>query len=142
MYIYLKIFLVSSSPTVREEPEPTVQFESTQPTGVTIYEEELNVVNTDVVVNFNEPNTDPTVAGVDLWQMQLWFSKADNGLGSSIGTIESALSEEQADQPVSFTDFSFEVGGFARLFPVFFVRAESVLYTAMALGTLWSSPKI
>ncbi|PIK45525.1 putative alpha-1 collagen isoform X4 [Apostichopus japonicus] len=93
---------------VREEPEPTVQFESTQPTGVTIYEEELNVVNTDVVVNFNEPNTDPTVAGVDLWQMQLWFSKAENGLGSSIGTIESALSEEQADQPVSFTDFSFE----------------------------------
>lgn len=93
---------------VRDEPEPTVKFQSTQPTGVTIYEEELNVVNTDVVVTFDEAETDPTVAGSDLWQMQLWFSKADDGKGSSIGTIESALSEEQADQPVNFVDFSFD----------------------------------
>lgn len=90
-------------------PEPTVQFASTQPTPVTIYEEELNVVNTDVVVTFNEPNTDPTVAGEDLWQMQVWFSKAEDGQGSSIGMIEAALTEEQANKPIDFSDFTFEV---------------------------------
>ena len=86
-----------------------VQFRSTQPTPITLYIGENNEVTTDVTVKFKESVTDPTVAGENLWQMTLWFSKSDDGQGSTTGMVKSALSEAQGAKPVDFDDFVMEV---------------------------------
>lgn len=88
---------------------PTVEFASVQPTPVTLYIGEKNDVTTDVTVEFNEDTTDPTVAGDELWQMSLWFSKSDDGLGSVKSYVKSALADEQGQIPVNFDDFVMEV---------------------------------
>lgn len=76
---------------------------------MTLYVGEKNDVTTDVTVKFEESITDPTVAGEQLWQMALWFSKSDDGVGSSTGFVESTLNQAQGSMPVDFDDFVMEV---------------------------------
>lgn len=66
-------------------------------------------MNTDVSVMFNEETTDPTVAGEELWQMSVWFSKSEVGSGQARGHVKSALSDEQGQMPVDFENFVTEV---------------------------------
>lgn len=62
-----------------------------------------------MTVRFNEDNTDPDTAGEELWQMAVWFSKDDDGAGSSTGFVESALTDDQGTMPVDFDNFVMEV---------------------------------
>lgn len=86
-----------------------MEFASVEPTPVTLYLGEENSVTTDVNVAFNEETTDSDVAGEDLWQMAVWFSKTDTGKGSKKGFTKSAMTEAQGEMPVDFEDFEVEV---------------------------------
>ncbi|KAJ8036239.1 hypothetical protein HOLleu_20155 [Holothuria leucospilota] len=94
--------------TCDKSQEPSVQFSSVSVTPVTIYEEQENPVTTDVTVTFNQPNTDESVAGSGLWQVDLWFSKAADGQGSSSDRVENVLSSAQGSKAVNFPSFVFE----------------------------------
>lgn len=80
-----------------------------QPTPVTLVVGQENDVTTDVTIEFDKDNTDESTAGTNLWELSLWFSKAENGAGSSTGMRDETLSQAQKDQPVNFDDFEFTV---------------------------------
>lgn len=88
--------------------DPTVEFASVQPTPVQVFEVSETTVTTTVTVTFNEDRTDQ-VSGDNLWQVDLWFSKASDGAGSSSDGVSDVLSPAHASQPVDFDNFQFEV---------------------------------
>lgn len=92
-----------------EEETPAVEFASVTPTPVTLYIGEKNDVMTNVAVEFNEETTDPNVAGEELWQMSVWFSKSETGAGQVKSLVRSALNDEQGQMPVNFDSFVAEV---------------------------------
>lgn len=91
------------------EETPAVEFASVTPSSVVLYIGEKNDVTTDVSVEFNQETTDPTVAGEELWQMSVWFSKSETGSGQVKNLVRSALSDEQGLMPVDFDNFVAEV---------------------------------
>lgn len=108
--ILILLFFAWSVYTARDDDTtPTVQFAAVQPTPVTLYMGERTDVTTDVDVKFKEENTDPNTAGVNLWQMALWFSKSDIGSGKTTDYVHSTLNEAQGEKSVDFDDFVMEV---------------------------------
>ncbi|PIK45524.1 putative alpha-1 collagen isoform X4, partial [Apostichopus japonicus] len=93
---------------MEESQEPEVEFASVTTTGVTLFEGQDNTVSVTVSATFNEANTDESVAGQNLWQVRLWFSKAEDGQGSSVNTVDNSLSSAQSAKSVNFNDFTFE----------------------------------
>lgn len=110
--------------------DPTVEFASVTPTPVTVYEETATPVTTTVTVTFNEPRTDQ-VSGSNLWQMDLWFSKAKDGAGSSSDGVTNVLSASQSSKPVNFRNFVFNVN---RPFLLFILVRLILLVQASDVG--------
>lgn len=70
---------------------------ATSTTPVTLYLDEENDVTTDVKVEFEAPYK---IAGKNLWQMAIWFSKYPDGSGDKTNRRSKTLSQRQKDKPL------------------------------------------